>query len=206
LKNKKILSPFNHPLSIIYTQRGNHILEDILVPFIAVAIAELGDKTQLSILLLSSKTQNHLYLLFGVILAFFIVDGIAILAGSWITSIVPIRIVKIISGILFIVVGVMVLIRKEKEAESKKIYHNAFLSGFVLILFAEWGDKTQIAAGLFGTKYNAVMVLCGTLIALALVSIMAVYFGKMIAERINKKILTRVAAIIFIIMGVVFFF
>ena len=97
-------------------------------------------------------------------------DGIAILAGSWVTSIIPIRIVKIISGILFIIVGVVMLIRHEKEVEQKKIYNNAFISGFVLILFAEWGDKTQIAAGLFGTKYNPAMVLCGTLAALTLVS------------------------------------
>ena len=147
-----------------------------------------------------------MYLLIGVILAFFIVDGIAILAGSWVTSIIPIRIVKIISGILFIVIGIVMLIRKEKDIQQNKIYNNAFLSGFFLILFAEWGDKTQIAAGLFGTKYNVVMVLCGTLIALALVSIIAVYFGKVIAERIDKKMLTRIAAVLFIIMGVVFFF
>jgi putative Ca2+/H+ antiporter (TMEM165/GDT1 family) len=113
---------------------------------------------------------------------------------------------KIISGILFIIVGVVMLIRKEKDVEPKKIYHNAFLSGFVLILFAESGDKTQIAAGLFGTKYNVVMVLCGTLAALILVSILAVYFGKVIAERMNKKMLTKVAAVFFIIMGIVFFF
>jgi putative Ca2+/H+ antiporter (TMEM165/GDT1 family) len=200
------LSFFNHLLSVIRTFRGKHILEDILVPFVAVAIAELGDKTQLSILLLSSKTRKHVYLLIGVILAFFIVDGIAILAGSWITSIVPLRIVKIISGILFIVFGVVMLIRQEKDFEQKKIYNNAFISGFILILFAEWGDKTQIASGLFGTKYNAVLVLCGTLIALTVVSIMAVYFGKVIAERIHKKLLTRIAAVLFIVMGIVFFF
>ena len=182
------------------------MFEDVLVPLVAVAIAELGDKTQLSILLLSSKTNKHLYLLLGVLLAFLIVDGFAIAAGSWITSIIPLQIVKIISGIMFIVFGLVMLIRKEKEVESKKVYHNAFISGFFLILLAEWGDKTQIASGLFGTKYDAVMVLCGTMIALALVSILAVYFGKFIAERVNKKLLTRVAAVIFIIMGIVFFF
>ena len=147
-----------------------------------------------------------MYLLLGVILAFVIVDGIAIAAGSWVTSIIPIRIVKIISGIMFIVFGLVMLIRKEKDDEQKKHYNNPFISGFLLILLAEWGDKTQIASALFATKYNTVMVFCGTMIALTLVSIMAVYFGKFIAERINKKVLTRVAAVAFIIMGVVFFF
>jgi len=156
--------------------------------------------------LLSSKTKKHVYLLIGVILAFLIVDGIAIIAGSWIASAIPIQIVKITSGVLFIIFGLVMLIHKEKEVESKKFYDNAFISGFFLILLAEWGDKTQIASGLFGTQYNAVMVLCGTMIALTLVSILAVYFGKIIGERINKKILTRFAAVIFIIIGIVFFF
>jgi putative Ca2+/H+ antiporter (TMEM165/GDT1 family) len=144
-------------------------------------------------------------LLLEFIHAFLIVDGITIATGSWVTSISPIRIVKIIYGIMFIVFGLVILIRKEKEFKPKKFYNNAFISGFVLILFAE-EDKTQIASALFGTKYNAVMMLSGTMIALTLISIMAVYFGKVIAERINKKMLTRFAAVIFIIMCVVFFF
>ena len=155
---------------------------------------------------MSSKTKKHGFLLLGVLLAFLIVDGIAIAAGSWVTSIIPLQIVKMISGVLFIVFGLVMLMRKEKEVEPKKAYHNAFISGFVLIFLAEWGDKTQIASGLFGTQYDAVMVLCGTILALALVSIMAVYFGKIIAQRINKKMLTRAAAVLFIIMGIVFFF
>ena len=142
----------------------------------------------------------------GVLLAFLIVDGIAIAVGSWITSIIPLQILKVISGIIFIVFGVVMLIRKEKEVEAKKSYNNAFISGFFLILLAEWGDKTQIASGLFGTKYEVVMVLCGTMGALELVSILAVFFGKIIGERIDKKLLTRVAAVVFIIMGIVFFF
>jgi putative Ca2+/H+ antiporter (TMEM165/GDT1 family) len=144
-------------------------------------------------------------LLLEFIHAFLIVDGITIATGSWVTSIIPIRIVKIIYGIMFIVFGLVILIRKEKEFKPKKFYNNAFISGFVLILFAE-KDKTQIASALFWTKYNAVMMLSGTMIALTLISIMAVYFGKVIAERINKKMLTRFAAVIFIIMCVVFFF
>jgi Ca2+/H+ antiporter, TMEM165/GDT1 family len=95
---------------------------------------------------------------------------------------------------------------KGKGDEQKKFYNNAFVSGFLLILFAEWVDKTQIASALFATKYNAVMILCGTIIALTLVSIIAVYFGKFIADRINKKVITRIAVVLFIIMGVVFFF
>ena len=65
------------------------IVDDLLIPLVSIAIAELGDNTQISIVLLSSRTKNHLQFLFGIILAFLIVDGIAIAAGSWITTIIP---------------------------------------------------------------------------------------------------------------------
>jgi putative Ca2+/H+ antiporter (TMEM165/GDT1 family) len=160
----------------------------------------------LSILLLSSKTNKHIYLLLGCILAFLIVDGIAIAAGSWVTSIVPVRFVKIVSGVVFIVFGAIMLLRKEKEEKQKKFYDNAFLSGFILILLTEWGDKTQISSAIFATKFNPILVLIGTMIALTLVSVLAVFFGKFISERVNKKTITKVAAVVFIIMGVAFFF
>lgn len=65
------------------------MLEDLLIPFTVVGIAEMGDKTQLSMLLLSSKTKRRLPLLAGAALAFLIVDGIAVTAGSWVTTILP---------------------------------------------------------------------------------------------------------------------
>ena len=72
------------------------MIPDILIPLAAVALAEIGDKTQLSILFLSSKTEKHMHLLLGVVLAFLIVDGIAVLMGSWITNVVSFGLLKII--------------------------------------------------------------------------------------------------------------
>lgn len=178
---------------------------DILIPLVATALAELGDKTQLSILLLSSKTKKHLQLLLGVMFAFLIVDGIAVLLGSWATDIVPMNLLKIFSGIIFIIFGMLVLRDTEAEDESKLHSKNPLVSGFVLIFITEWGDKTQIASGLFATKYNGLMVLIGTLIALALLSIIAIYSGKFISSRVNKKVMSRIAGAIFILIGISFF-
>jgi len=156
-------------------------------------------------LLLSSKTNKPTYLLIGVMLAFLIVDGIAIAAGSWITTIIPIRILKIASGVIFIILGILILRKKKEDNERKTLNKNVLLSGFFLIFLTEWGDKTQIAAALFAAKYNVIMVLCGTMIALSLLSIIAVYFGKIISEKIDKKLLNRIAGVVFIIMGLIFF-
>ena len=62
-------------------------LNEIIIPLIAIGLAEMGDKTQLSVILLSSRTREYIPLLAGVMLAFLITDGFAILIGSWMTGI-----------------------------------------------------------------------------------------------------------------------
>jgi len=138
-------------------------------------------------------------------LAFLIVDGIAIALGSWITEIIPIKYLKIASGIIFIILGLLMLINKKGETEKSKSYNNPFITAFFLILLTEWGDKTQIAAALFATKYNPLMVFFGTILALFILSIIAIFFGKILSEKMPKKTINKVAGIIFIIMGITFF-
>ena len=178
---------------------------DILIPLIMTGLAEFGDKTQLSILLLSSKTKKHSHLLLGIMLAFLIVDGTAILIGSWVINIVPMRFLKILSGIIFMIFGVLILRDKEVKGESRLYSRNSFLSGFALIFVTEWGDKTQILAGIFATKYNALMVLIGAMTALLLLSVMAIYLGRLVSNRVDKKVITKIAGIVFILMGISFF-
>lgn len=182
------------------------MIEDVLIPLIMIGLAEFGDKTQLSIFLLSSKTKKHLHLLLGAMLAFLIVDGVAVLIGSWIINIVPIRLLKIFSGIIFIIFGVLILRNKEGKEKSKSYFKNSFLSGFALIFITEWGDKTQIASGILATKYNPLMVLIGAMTALALLSVMAIYLGRFVSNKVDKKVVTKIAGTVFILMGISFFF
>jgi len=181
------------------------MIEDILVPLIVTGLAEFGDKTQLSILLLSLRTKKHLYLLLGVMLAFLIVDGVAVLIGSWVINIVPINFLKIFSATIFIIFGVIILSQKEVKSKSKLYFRNLFLSGFVLIFITEWGDKTQIALGIFATKYNPLMVLIGAMIALTVLSIMAIHLGRFVSNKLDKKVLTKIAGTVFILTGISFF-
>lgn len=182
------------------------MIADILVPFIAIALAELGDKTQLLVLLLSTRTKRHAILLVGIMTAFLIVDGFAILIGSWITAILPMNALKIAAGILFILFGVALLRDSGEDGreEGKMSSSNPFLSGFLLVFLAEWGDKTQIASALFATQYHPLMVLIGTMAALGLLSAMAIYLGQVVLERIDKKIISKVAGVMFILMGISF--
>lgn len=99
-------------------QRGMRLIPDLLIPLVTVGLAELGDKTQLSLVLLSSKTEKRLQLLLGVMLAFLIVDGIGILLGSWITNVVPESWLKTLSGITFLAFGLMTLLGNRTDMET----------------------------------------------------------------------------------------
>jgi len=177
-------------------------LNEILIPLVAVGLAEMGDKTQLSILLLSSRTREYVQLLAGVMLAFLLADGFAILVGSWVTNVIPVHLVKLLSGAVFVLFGLMILKGdKEKDEESNLSPKNAFLSGFSMIFLSEWGDKTQIASALFATEYNPLMVFAGVMVALLILSVMAVYLGKFLAGKIDRRIITRVAGAVFLLIG-----
>ncbi|MGB3459430.1 MAG: TMEM165/GDT1 family protein [Halobacteriota archaeon] len=89
--------------------------------------------------------------------------------------------------------------------KSKYYFENPFYSGFILVFVSEWGDKTQIAAGLFATRYNGLMVLIGVIIALSLVSIITIYLGKFISDKVNRETLTKITGILFILIGILFF-
>ena len=184
------------------------MLQEILIPLIIVGLAELGDKTQLFILLLATKTEaeKHIQLFLGTMLAFLVVDGIAILAGGCVTHIASEELIKTLSGAVFIIFGLLLIFRNKKEgAESEHHLGNPFYSGFILIFVSEWGDKTQIAAGLLATRYDVLMVLVGVMMALGLLSIIAIYSGKFISDKVNKETITKIAGLSFILMGVAFF-
>ena len=181
-------------------------LNEIIIPLIAIGLAEMGDKTQLSVILLSSRTREYIPLLAGVMLAFLITDGFAILIGSWMTGIIPLDLLKLISGGVFILFGALILRGDQKEAEEERGLSsgNALLSGFSLIFLSEWGDKTQIASALFATEYNPIMVFIGVMAALFILSVMAIYLGQIISQKVDRKLVSRIAGTLFLIIGIAF--
>src|SRR3989338_3252256 len=171
------------------------MLQDILIQFATTSLAELGDKTQLVIFCLASKTKKHLQLLLSAVLAFIIADGLAVILGDFITKIIPIDYIKISAGAIFIIFGIVILINSKKE-EAKYGIKSPFISGFSLVLISEMGDKTQIAAALFATRFNPILVLISVVSAMAILSLIAIYLGKFVTEKINKKIVTIIAGIL----------
>lgn len=181
-------------------------MQDLLIPFGTILIAELLDKSQLSILLLSSKTKQSLVLLLGVMLAFLIVDGTAIFLGSWIPTLLPEKLVTTLAAVSFFLFGMMALRSKPEDVDQVTTHRNIFFTGFLLVFLAEWGDKTQIAAALFATQYQPVLVLIGVMAALLLLSLLAIYLGHILSSKIERRILTRVTGVLFLLLGITFLF
>lgn len=179
---------------------------DFLIPFVTIGLAELLDKSQLSILLLSSRTKNYFQLFLGVMLAFLVIDGSAVLIGTYATSFLPLGITKFIAAGLFIIFGLLSLRESGKEKVEEISPKNIFLTGFSMVAIAEFGDKTQIATALFATEFNPVLVLVGVLTALALLTILTILIGQSLIKLISKKTINKVAGVIFILLGIVFLF
>lgn len=178
----------------------------IFTPFIAILFAELLDKSQLTILLLSSKTKKHLQLLIGVISAFIIVDGSAVIFGGLIKSILPENIVKLAAGLLFIFFALLSLRSKEEKADKEKSLTNPLLSGFIFVFLSEWGDKTQLATAAFASYYSPIYVFIGILSALIVLSGLSIYAGSFLLSKIPKTSITKISGIIFLFLGIYFIF
>lgn len=182
------------------------LLQSIFIPFISVAFAEFLDKSQLMILLFALRTRKHLQLFSGVMLGFILVDGSAIIAGAWLANLIPSLYIKLIAGLGFILFGILNFREASRKQEKPIPLKNPFLSGLGIIFLSEWGDKTQIASGLFATQYSPLLVFFGTILALGILSLAAIYFGKFISAKFDKRLITKISAVIFLLIGLLILF
>ncbi len=180
--------------------------EGFILPFATVALAELGDKTQLAMLALSSKTRSHLALFGGAMAAFSLTTLLAVVFGGFISTSIPQEWIKIAGGLLFIAFGVLSLKAAfdGKEGDEKMELKSPFFTAFSLIFISELGDKTQLSAAVFASKYDQMQVFAGAILALALLTAMAIYAGKFVSERVDRKSLSLAAGALFILMGAAF--
>lgn len=176
-----------------------------MTTFALIAIAELGDKTQLTVIALSAG-YDRVKVFAGVILAFIFVTGLGILAGETLFRYVPADMIKIIAGLLFVVFGIWILSSREScDADEKLSSGNPLISTFSMIAIAEMGDKTQLSAITLAAKYDSpYLVFAGAILALASISLMGILLGKKLCETVPLPKIKLGAGILFIIFGLMF--
>ena len=177
----------------------------ILSAFALILIAELGDKTQLSVISLSCNYKWH-HVFIGSMLAFLAVDGISIAVGGPLLALVPLRYVQIASGAVFVIFGIFPLLRKEKTDGvnlPKKRSNIPLIASFSLIALMELGDKTQIITITLAAQSSPLLVLIGMVIAFAVLTGAAVLIGEKLVSRLPMKWLKIGTSTLFIVLGAI---
>ena len=169
-----------------------------------VALAELGDKTQLVCMILAAR-HPALPVLLGAVLAFAILNLLAVSFGAAAAAWLPAWLVAGTVALLFAIFGLRAL--RESGEETVEVRERAgrsvFSSTFALIFLAELGDKTQLAvAGLAGT-HPAPPVWVGGTLALALTSALGIVVGQTLLRRLPVRIIHRVSGGLFLVLAVV---
>ncbi|HEX6590575.1 MAG TPA: TMEM165/GDT1 family protein [Moraxellaceae bacterium] len=179
-------------------------MEAFLVSTGIVALAEIGDKTQLLAFLLAAKFRRPVPIILGIFVATLVNHACAGAVGAWITTLLSPNALRWILGISFIAMaGWMLIPDKLDDEDSQLAKHGVFLTTVIAFFLAEMGDKTQIATVALAAKYHAlVAVVAGTTLGMMIANAPAVLLGNRIADRMPTKAVHAVAAAIFAVLGV----
>lgn len=174
-----------------------------LSTFTLIALAEIGDKSQLVCMTLAAR-HRHWPVILGAATAFLVLNTLAVLFGAGVAAWVPERVTAGLVAVLFGAFGIHALV-KHDEGESGAVAarsgNGIFLTTLLLIFVAEFGDKTQIAvAGLAGS-FDPFPVWLGANAALILVSVLGVWAGRTVLQRLPLLWLHRISGGFFLVFA-----
>jgi putative Ca2+/H+ antiporter (TMEM165/GDT1 family) len=179
---------------------SSELLAVSISSFALIALAEIGDKSQLVCMTLAAR-HRHWPVLLGASVAFFVLNAMAVIFGAEVATWLPERVTAGIVAVLFGAFGIHALRRQDDEVSNditERPGHGIFFSTLLLILVAEFGDKTQVAvAGLAGTM-SPLPVWIGASAALVLVSALGVWAGRTVLQRLPIIWLHRISGGIFL--------
>ena len=171
--------------------------------FLIVALAEIGDKSQLVCMTLAARHRG-LPVVIGAILAFAVLNLLAVLFGAAIAAWLPEWLVALAVAILFAGFGISALRYTEAdddEAVTEKPGHGIVATTFLLIFLAEFGDKTQLAVAALGSTGTPAAVWTGATAALAVTSLLGVLAGRKLLNRLPLKWIHRISGVFFLLLA-----
>jgi putative Ca2+/H+ antiporter (TMEM165/GDT1 family) len=179
-------------------------MQAFLVSTGVVALAEIGDKTQLLAFLLAARFKKPVPIIFGILAATLFNHGLAGALGAWITATVSPNILRWVLGLSFIGMALWTLIPDKIDKEEEGIARRFGVFGATLVTFflAEMGDKTQLATVALAAHYSPVVVVAGTTLGMLIADVPAVFIGDKLAAKIPMKPIRVIAAALFAVLGV----
>lgn len=175
--------------------------------FSLIGLAEIGDKSQLVCMTLAARYRGWPVLL-GATLAFALLNLLAVLFGAAAAHWLPEELMAALVGVLFLAFGLHAL-RNAGDADDRPLgdertdNHGIFMTTFLLIALAEFGDKTQLAVAGMSSTVDPAAVWLGATLALAGTSGFGVWAGRTLLQRIPLVLLHRLSGLFFILLGLV---
>jgi Ca2+/H+ antiporter, TMEM165/GDT1 family len=179
-------------------------LEAFLVSTGVVALAEIGDKTQLLAFILAARFKKPLPIIAGILTATIVNHALAGALGAWITATVSPAVLRWVLGVSFLGMAAWTLIPDEIEDEETKLAKGLGIYGATVVTFflAEMGDKTQLATVALAAHYGQpVLVVIGTTLGMLLADVPAVLVGGKLSAKIPMRLVHSIAAAIFAALG-----
>jgi putative Ca2+/H+ antiporter (TMEM165/GDT1 family) len=179
-------------------------MEAFLISTGVVALAEIGDKTQLLALVLAARFRRPVPIILGIFVATLANHFLAGAAGAWIAAAVGPTAMRWILGLSFVAMAVWTMIPDEyEESGQASTRHGVFLTTLIAFFLVEMGDKTQVATVALAAKYGSlVAVVSGTTLGMLLANVPAVLFGEVAARKLPMRLVHGIAAAIFLLLGV----
>ena len=180
-------------------------MEAFLISTGVVALAEIGDKTQLLAIVLAARFRKPVPIILGILVATLLNHAVAGALGVWVSRLVGPMAMRWTLGVSFILMAIWMLIPDKYDdddaASTPKM--GVFFATLVAFFLLEIGDKTQIATIALAARYNAlVAVVMGTTLGMMIANVPAVFLGDIAAKRINMRVVHAIAATIFAVLGV----
>ena len=180
-------------------------MEAFLVSTGVVALAEIGDKTQLLALVLAAKFRKPIPIILGILVATVVNHAVAGAAGAWISALVGPTAMRWILGLSFIAMAAWTLVPDQYDDDDKQDAaprFGVFVTTLIAFFLLEMGDKTQIATVMLAAKFDELAaVVVGTTLGMLIANVPVVFAGKLAADRIPFKAIRIVAAAIFAAIG-----
>lgn len=184
-------------------------MEALLVSVGIVALAEIGDKTQLLAFVLAARFKAPRPIILGIVLATLANHGVAGALGAWITTLLSPALLRWILGLGFLAMAIWTLVpdKLENTDASTTTRWGVFGTTFVTFFLAEMGDKTQIATVALAAHYTLpVVVVIGTTLGMLIANVPAVFAGERLATKIPMRLIRAIAASLFALLGLLTLF
>lgn len=179
-------------------------MEAFLISTGIVALAEIGDKTQLLAFLLAAKFRRPLPIVLGIFAATLANHAMAAAVGAWVSSLLGPDAMRWVLGVSFLAMAAWTLVPDKIDDDEASVgSYGVFMATLIAFFLAEMGDKTQVATVALAARYEAMIaVVAGTTLGMMLANVPAVYLGERIANKVPLKLVHGIAAAIFAALGV----